>query len=38
VDVDGDTYRALRLIAAQEDCQIVDLVRAGIAHEIDTHQ
>jgi hypothetical protein len=38
VDVDDDTYRALRLIAAQEDCRIVDLVRAGIAHEIDTHQ
>jgi len=38
VDVDDDTYRALRLIDAQEDCRIVDLARAGIAHEIDTHQ
>lgn len=38
VDVDTDTYRTLRLIAAQEECRLVDLVRAAIAHEISTHQ
>lgn len=38
VDVDNDTYRALRLIAAQEGCRLIDVIRAGIAHEIDTRQ
>lgn len=38
VDVDDDTYRTLRLIAAQEGCRLVELVRAAIAHEIDTRQ
>lgn len=38
VDVDHDTYRTLRLIAAQEGCRLVELVRAAIAHEIDARQ
>lgn len=38
VDVDHDTYRTLRLIAAQEGCRLVELVRAAIAHEIATRQ
>jgi len=38
VDVDDDTYRSLRLIAAQEGCRLVELVRAAIAHEIATRQ
>ncbi len=38
IDVDRDTYRALRLIAAQEGCRLIDLVRAGIAHEIAARQ
>ncbi len=38
VDVDADTYRALRLIAAHEQCRLVDVVRAGIAHEIAARQ
>ncbi len=38
VDVDSDTYRALRLIAAQEGCRLIDVIRAGIAHEIDARQ
>jgi hypothetical protein len=38
VDVDDDTYRTLRLIAAQEGCRLVELVRAAIAHEIATRQ
>lgn len=38
IDVDTDTYRTLRRIAAQEDCRLVDLVRAAIKHEISTRQ
>ncbi len=38
VDVDDETYRALRLIAAQEGSRVVDLVRAGITHEIAARQ
>jgi hypothetical protein len=38
VDVDTDTYRTLRLIAAQESCRLVDVVRAAIAHEIEIRQ
>jgi hypothetical protein len=38
VDVDTDTYRTLRLIAAQEGCRLIDLVRAAIAHEIAARQ
>lgn len=38
VDVDHDTYRTLRMIAAQEGCRLVELVRAAIAHEIDTRK
>lgn len=38
VDVDDDTYRTLRLIAAQEGCRLVELVRTAIAHEIDARQ
>ncbi len=38
VDVDTDTYRALRLIAAQEGCRLVDVVRAGIVHELNIRQ
>lgn len=34
VDVDHDTYRALRLVAAEEGCRLVDLVRVAIAHEL----
>ena len=35
VDVDADTYRTLRLIAAEEGCRLVDVVRAAIAREIE---
>ena len=35
VDVDDVTYRALRLLAAEEGCTIVELVRAGIARELE---
>jgi hypothetical protein len=38
VDVDANTYRTLRLIAAQEGCRLVDVVRAAIAHEIELRQ
>lgn len=38
VDVDTDTYRTLRLIAAKEGCRLIDLVRAAIAHEIEIRQ
>jgi len=34
VDVDDVTYRQLRLLAAEEGCTIVELVRAGIANEL----
>jgi hypothetical protein len=34
VDVDHDTYRALRFVAAEEGCRLVDLVRVAIAHEL----
>jgi hypothetical protein len=34
VDVDDATYRALRLLAAEEACTIVDLVRSGIEREL----
>jgi hypothetical protein len=35
VDVNDTTYCALRLLAAKEGCTIVELVRAGIAHELE---
>jgi hypothetical protein len=35
VDVDDEMYRALRLLAAKEGCTIVQLVRAGIARELE---
>ena len=35
VDVDDTTYRALRLLAAEEGCTIVELVRSGIARELE---
>jgi hypothetical protein len=38
VDVDNDTYRALRLIAAQEGCRLIDIIRAGITHELNTRK
>ncbi len=34
VDVDDETYRTLRLLAAREGCRLVELVRSAIAHEI----
>ena len=34
VDVDDATYRSLRLLAAEEGCTIVELVRSGIAREL----
>jgi hypothetical protein len=36
VDVDHETYRALRLVAAEEGCRLVDLVRVAIAHELSS--
>jgi hypothetical protein len=38
VDVDADTYRTLRLIAAEEGSRLVDVVRAAIAREIELRQ
>lgn len=38
VDVDAATYQALRLIAAQEGCRLIDLAREGIAHVIQTRE
>jgi hypothetical protein len=38
VDVDHDTYRTLRLIAADEGCRLIDVVRDAIAREIETRQ
>jgi hypothetical protein len=35
VDVDDATYHPLRLLAAEEGCTIVELVRAGITHELE---
>lgn len=35
VDVDDEIYRALRLLAAERGCTIVEIVRAGIAHELE---
>jgi hypothetical protein len=35
VDVDHDTYRTLRLIAAGEGCRLIDVVRDAIAREIE---
>ena len=34
VDIDDETYRALRFLAAERGCTIVEIVRAGIAHEL----
>jgi hypothetical protein len=34
VDVDEATYRALRLLAVERGCTIVEIVRAGIAKEL----
>jgi hypothetical protein len=38
VHVTADTYRTLRLIAANEGCRLIDVVRDAIAHEIATRQ
>jgi len=38
VDVDDEMYRALRLLAAKEGCTIVEIVRAGIAHELEARE
>jgi len=38
VDVTTDTYRTLRLIAANEGCRLIDVVRDAIAHEIESRQ
>jgi hypothetical protein len=38
VDVDRDTYRALRMVAAHEGCRLIDLVRSGIARELKARQ
>jgi len=35
VDVDDAMYYALRLLAAEKGCTIVEIVRAGIAHELE---
>ena len=35
VDVDDATYRALGRLAAEEGCTIVELVRSGIARELE---
>jgi hypothetical protein len=34
VDVDDATYKALRLLAAERGCTIVEIVRAGITKEL----
>jgi hypothetical protein len=34
VDVTDETYQALRLLALERNCRLVELVRSAIAHEL----
>ena len=34
VDVDDETYKALRLVAVERNCTIVEIVRAGITEQL----